>query len=140
MTKYYYDDPLQVAYMAREFGVKYQTKYMGIEGADIDSMYGELAATKGCVELRLSLFGLDAELGSMPKDKVYIHPDSLHIFEPQVGDMVLNNRVGGVNVLTVTDIAPRYAYQVHYSLAIELNLIIIQRQNKAFFMPKSEEL
>jgi hypothetical protein len=111
----FYDDPLAAAYMAREFGVK----------LDRDTT---AAHKKADYINRLLGSVCGGNIGKV-SPVMYIHPDSLHIFEPQVGDYV---QFG----------------EDHYGLFKKLrsdkyyeNFVgvkIIQRNNRPFFWPESE--
>lgn len=131
MTKLYYDDPLIAAYMSKEFGVEYITPekytythewldfFLDIDGDDIVDNGGEH----------------------------YIHPDSHHIFEPQVGDLVYTGHHDG-NEYTVRlmKFATEHKGAFIWSIAgahgpVGKNCIksIIQRNNKPFFNPLKEK-
>lgn len=62
--KYYYTDPLAAAWMGKHFGMRFDTE----------------------IEPYLYLHGED----NVP---YYIHPDSLQILEPEVGDLIGANRL-----------------------------------------------
>lgn len=127
--KLYYTDPLAAAYMAREFGV------------EITSVHGEFKFTFKemiceckqvyCKNLTLSHFA------HLPSDteRYYIHPDSYHIFEPMVGDLVSIN--GGETASLVT-----HPEMVGVILANKDRFVstvkIIQRAGKPFFNPREE--
>lgn len=66
--KYFYKDPLAAAWMAKHFGMRFQDN--GYEA----SPYEEL----------LSHYDAGGDGKTFPK--YYIHPDSLHLLEPQRGD------------------------------------------------------
>lgn len=110
--KLYYDDPLHAAIMARDFGVTYARPddcRMTMQWADYHSDAKNVS---------------DFE----EHDKLYIHPDSYSIFEPQEGDMVYTkNDSGSESVCWV------------YGDTEKLQREIIQRNGKAFFMPKEQE-
>ncbi len=122
MKKLYYTDPLAAAYMAREFGVKY-------ENCTFDTKITSFREiSKGLIKGReIDWF-----------DRYYIHPDSYHIFEPQGIDLI--------EVITPENY-PHHALQVHLMYyrgrgyrAIQDNesVKIIQRNNKPFFWPEEE--
>lgn len=72
MSRLYYDDPLQAAYMAREFGVKVKA----LLDADWLLSWYDLLSDDFIEPYRLN-----------KKFKLYVHPDSEHIFEPIEGDL-----------------------------------------------------
>jgi hypothetical protein len=67
MTKrYFYTDPLAAAWMAKHFGMRF-TDEGWLNTAEVDYQH------TGVERIPLDI-------------KTYIHPDSLHLLEPQVGD------------------------------------------------------
>ena len=127
--KLYYTDPLASAYMAREFGVK----FINYDNGDREYGFDDIID---------SPIGLYDNVDAMvvyphPRDhyKLYIHPDSYHIFESMAGDVFRTTRADAISVeFIMSDIR-----------AIEFkNFIktqgakIIQRDNKPFFWPEEE--
>ncbi|QDP62904.1 MAG: hypothetical protein Unbinned5081contig1002_9 [Prokaryotic dsDNA virus sp.] len=111
MTKLYYADPLSAAYMAREFGVK-----MYIEGSNVElNSWNDFFVEYG---------GGTIDAFS---DEFYVHPDSYHIFEPQVGDVF-------------EDANHRILKKHKHTIAVIHPITIIQRNNRPFFWPESEEV
>lgn len=83
----YYDCPLKAAWMAKYFGVK----------IDLGTGVYGLAAKATVENGRLVVTpGFSAE-----HFRYYIHPDSLHLLEPQVGDMVTNIGMTGWKVTRI---------------------------------------
>lgn len=131
--KYYYNCPYKAAYMARHFG-------MDFEGCRDGT----------CFEAALHS-DADPDIYDTEGDKFYIHPDSLHLLEPQEGDLVKvvcceadceypEDWVIGViegDVCTV-----RCNLQGTSGYSISLNRVsakeIIQRNGKAFIWPEVE--
>lgn len=124
--KYYYDDPIIAAYMAREFGVKYT--------------HGRPIKDKHDVEDYFSFFEYECDGYPECPNKEYIRPtewinydisnDSLDVFKPQVGDLYKWIGVGQVDIAidrSIDYIRDRYS-----------EIEIIQRQGKHFFMPIKE--
>ncbi len=105
--KKYYNDPLAAAYMAMEFGVKY-----------VDDN------PKAGTETWLGKF--------LYADKYHIHPDSYHIFEPQVGDVI-------IDALGQTLKQGNMSKTDCFMLVKDGVCRIIQRNDKPFFWPESEE-
>jgi len=108
--KLYYIDPMQAYYMNREFRVKYSETP---DGANelwwmIEDYY----------------FYDDDETHF---DKAYIHPDSLDIFKPMVGDVMIFDN----------DDMP-YVVRDYDTDKTWLTGRIIQRNNLPFFPPKEE--
>ncbi len=125
MVKYYYDDPLQAAYMLREFNFK-------IGCYDIDDLnYFEEDSLNSLSD------GIGNNQIESDIDSAYIiHPDCYELLKPKEGD--LGKDSGN----------PLYYYLFWEGVWRSLNGIkledngtieIIQRNNKAFFTPKIEE-
>ena len=144
--KLYYTDALAAAYMASEFGVIFtkeikaglwQSSLHHDSAIDYDIKITPRRGRK--IDKRLSPY----------KPPFYIHPDSYHIFEPQVGDLVKIN-YGICN--DEYDKSANDHYQVislvrnkEFQLArtpryFSFNKMrrIIQRNNKPFFWPEEE--
>jgi hypothetical protein len=107
VMKYYYDCPVSAAYMAKHFGVQF-------DNGDSFKSACECAHLTDCSELPF-----------------YIHPDSLPIFEAQVGDFCRMSRpiIGAPELRT--DIYDYWAGGALYECEH-----IIQRNNRPFIMPK----
>lgn len=71
MTQYYYDCPINAMYMADKFGI-----FFDIEGRKTN--YVALFAHEIISEDKMN--------GRV--DKYYIHPDSVSLFKPQMGDLI----------------------------------------------------
>lgn len=131
--KAYYRCPLQAAYMNKEFGVEFKD-----------------ANPKTGTEAWLGKF-LYREV-----ETYYIHPDSMSVFEPQVGDMITQKDDDGIQELSgwVGDkddeglviysflqngkpVAKGRSIMDH--IMFEDVEMIIQRDNKPFFWPQFEE-
>lgn len=134
-SKFYYDDPLAAAYMAREFGVEFDGDIAeDIKHADF--------VTKTLNHMHGSEFCTIQPI-------MYIHPDSLAVFEPREGDLV----VIGENSLWVVDNDDFWRkYKDHDCIKYNFTVVdramdfyydksckIIYRDNKPFFMPKGGE-
>lgn len=113
----YYKDPLKAAYMAREFGVKYNKPKFYKHYSDY-------------ISARLFELWNGSESERRKGFKLTVHPDSEHIFEPQEGD--LTEWSGGKNCEV------RWRAIVTNIENCLTNEKIIQRDNKAFFTPESE--
>ena len=140
MPKYYYTDPLKAAWMAREFGVKIYA-YINVIGGnncrigDVDCKIHKEIDEKPIMYLNPNdCFKNPRTLPyagwQQAVDKWYIHPDSLHILKPKVGDIAWWNIADGSSALVI--ITPLFIKQGGLQE-------IIQRDNKAFFMPEVEE-
>lgn len=123
--KLYYTDPLQAAWMAREFGVKFENEddaaMFVIEGGDEYATLSQMQQT-------------------ITSKKYYIHPDSYHIFEPQEGDVVEYNIICDKYPLEKRASHCLVTKTMMQTLgAIWVLEEIIQRNNTAFFMPLVEK-
>lgn len=123
--KLYYTDPLAAAYMAREFGVKLQgilnEKIVNIHQTNPDDAE---FWTEGSEEVEPD--GSESVNSYLGK-QFYIHPDSYHIFEPQVGDLLQNEDGAFMQFLGASG-----GLKILYAK-------VIQRNNKPFFTPELEQ-
>ena len=130
MKRYYYTDALAAAWMAREFGFKYIDRYTCDE-------------TGKCLNYTVDwkVFQEGDDLTS-PIAKYELHPDSLPLLEPKGGDIVMaySNSSKSFRPMAVGNPPDEFGCTVYHAVC-ELNngLKIIQRDNKAFFMPECEE-
>lgn len=118
--RYFYRDPLEAAYMAKHFGMEFQRGDQCVVG------------WSDFVELEYCRW--DAPF--------YIHPESLHLLDPQVRDLCQfkcgNNHV---NWARIANIALNISFSVYPTGARRFDkfLRIIQRDGQPFFWPESEE-
>ena len=128
MVKLYYDCPIEAAYMAKNFGVKFVLNKDNNPNNFNDYQNAVQRATN---ELLSKSHNLPIEKSYL---YFYIHPDSLYIFEPIEGDLIvlLNNGVGAIEF---------FGKNTNIKYIKELMLRggkIIQRNNKPFITPKNE--
>ena len=118
--KLYYTDPLAAAYMAREFGIRLEGDIKWYNCADW--------ASKSLADDR--------------NNEIYIHPDSYHIFEPKMGDIVeWDGLMFGIVIgkdESDDTIGVQHGESDVYTIPSE-ELGIIQRNNKPFFNPQKEK-
>ena len=141
MTKLYYDDAVVAAYMYYKFmikfiGVNYEYKNDNCtEESRYETYKGEIENFIGHEELYC------------PYDRYYIHSDSMPIFEPKEGDLIhgkekyldVYKRVDDI-VKSKSIVTGFWSDGLHYSLTDDFEKwTIIQRDGKAFFMPKEKE-
>ncbi len=125
--KLFYTDALASAYMAREFGVKYI-----FSNPDLDGLFEPAEFPNNMVDDDGVMWhDIDDDAYDM-YEKLYIHPDSYHIFELMVGDVIANGR----HVVKLENDGLGNAGFVEFT---EQRYEIIQRGGKPFFTPKSEE-
>ena len=122
--KKYYDDPLIAAYMAREFGVLVSPKMNT----------GEI--NWSCKYPSRGVYTHEWEALPPDWDRYYIHPDSWHIFEPQVGDFITQDGDDFCHKI-VSFGANKQPVCSHTSVLYDPYWSdITQRNGKHFFMPK----
>jgi hypothetical protein len=81
--RYFYIDPLVIAWMMQSFGMKFDHP----TDADWDRLVPRLA--ENCEQMMGDYPGIKiVMIPYRPGQKWYIHPDSLHLLEPQVGDLI----------------------------------------------------
>lgn len=146
--KYYYDCPIEAAYMAKNFGLRIT--------AELPLRYNKLEVLKriynisfGGDEMELSYSEvIDKSDGS----KFYLHLSSVKLLEPQESDVIISydNRAfaqdvyaGGKEACARAQAHERDAiYEMWFARFEEIlkrpNHEIVQRNNKPFIMPKTE--
>lgn len=133
----FYTDPLKAAWMERDYGVKLTTK-------------GDLPLVNVGIGM-----ASESHMGFIyHQPPYYVHPDSEHIFQPQVGDIVVFSADDGSLCVDAVeqvyfDGDESYPYTGDSGTVIQLcashpdwlharKARIIQRNGKAFFMPENE--
>lgn len=119
MTRWFYTDPLAVAWMQVHFGMK----------LTCPNSSGDVIHATVNRDTRVFNVG---HLASPPFFKAYVHPDSAALLWTVVGDLVL----------LVADNRPMpcdSAELVEYITRRGCDWRIIQRDGKVFFMPECEE-
>ena len=122
--KYYYDCLIQALYMNKEFGVKFYTAFKS------DFLDKELGF---CADIR----GIYNVLSS--DNKIYVEPESEHIFEPKDGDLGQMKAVGARFIVKYNESSKEWKewhYGGYYSKKNGSD--IIMRDGKHFFNPKEE--
>lgn len=126
MKHYFYTDPLAAGWMAKHHNIQFERYYFfGIETQLIEEGWYNKAV--------VGWMGED-------KPKFYIHPDSLHLLEPEEGDV-------GISPLNDWEMACLFCDAEwvistpdnHFTVEVP-NIKIIQREGKPFFWPESEEV
>ena len=140
LRRAYYTCPLQAAYMAKEFGVKSRIHKYGDKFWDAGGE--ERFEYSDDPELIVDLW-----IEDYPEERG-IHPDSMAVFEPMVGDLVtgtaryMDNKSDFCS--GVYNTAADVGWQIEefngrvFGRDVS-NLRIIQRQGKPFFWPQWEE-
>lgn len=142
MLKLYYTDHLKAAWMAREFGVFILTGSQHCQHFEhTPRTDGSCGYDRKCVNwvdehTKDEILILD-DLSD--KDKLYIHPDSYHIFEPQVGDVYIATYKAdaGNGDFIEEEIIEKLPFEKRLKWSYDIK--ILQRDNKAFFEPETED-
>jgi len=128
--KLYYTCPIEAAYMTRYFEVKFISAY---------DEYLVCGISDGSAIWYLK--GGDVPIPYI-QDEFFIHPDSLFIFEPREDDIIINQgyicQAHGdyeYNDLVVV----RSLSVVRHANPFDTQNRIIQRNNRPFLMPKTEQ-
>ncbi len=111
--RYFYSDALEATYMAQYFQVGFERGFESIYL--VDSPPGRFK------DISKELVG-----------KLYIHPDSLKILEPQEGDLGLD-----INKMPVSYSSGSWISYNYGDDGVK-GIKIIQRNGKLFFWPESE--
>ena len=128
MKRYFYTDPLAAAWMVKHFGMRFPCNSAKCKGREYS--IGGLASycAKRLVDQRC-------------QERFYIHPDSLTLLKPQIGDWVKFDDVTA-GIISDKDNKRKevVVYFDGYCLVPKWSeLEIIQRDEMAFMWPKSEE-
>jgi hypothetical protein len=150
MTRYIYTDPLAAVWMAKHFGMKFSYsrnhgKSNG-EGSSPDIRKGLLYPSPFCNTDGLATCKTSRGGELIGSDRLFaygdlqVHPDSLLLLEPQVGDMLTNIGVIGWKLSGIERGRLQFydgnGGPVTYGRKEEMT--IIQRNGKAFMWPESE--
>jgi hypothetical protein len=124
--KRFYTDPLAAAWMAKHFGMRFCPDEDGIEF--------------NAYEFHLSEKGFEGEWNM---DAIlYIHPDSLHLLEPQVGDWGRGPYAGeviGISESLITIHVPeRHNGKSHFCQP-RSEFKVTSRNGSPFMWPESED-
>lgn len=132
MTKYFYTDPIAAAFMVREYGVEVTANKEG--GGQTEPITWDL------------LWAIETIRSEEDYERYYVHPDSHHIFEPQVGDFYQDEDPNGISIERITKVdkidktyeaTSDYGNDAHWYYGEELPKII-QRNGNPFFAPEVE--
>ncbi len=113
MKRYFYREPLDSAYMMKIHGMKFACAHKKDSCYSLSSL---LAMGAGIFNTR-------------PPGKIFIHPESLHLLEPQVGDLLNSGEVirNSIAVATLNDLE-------------RCGVRIIQHNGIPFMWPETEEV
>ena len=127
--KYYYDCPIQALYMNKEFGVQFYISYKNDFSDKKLSFYVDI---KNIYNVLIQLLGICNIY------KIYVAPESEHIFEPEEGDLGIERNL---HTLEPCFFGGTYWFYDNDYLEIKPHpqkVDIIYRNGKNFFMPKEE--
>lgn len=124
--QYFYSDPIMAAYMAI---------YHDMHFTDEDGNGGLIVWAWEDIGFVLKDARVDDDPIGYPEN-LHVHPDSLHLLEPRVGDLILcSNYTGAKSVIKIGE------HGEPYGAAFEQAVIwhgIIRRDGKPFLWPESE--
>ncbi len=128
MTKYYYDCPIKAALMAKTFEMVFTDK----EGHALEIFNDADPATWFYVSSK--------ETGYMrpQSHEYYIHPDSLHLLEPQEGDYGLDTRFSCVAQIIMLN-GELVCFDGEQNWGTK-HFQTLQRNGKSFIWPESEDV
>lgn len=117
--RYFYRDPLAAAWMAKHFGMQFENDNPGMG--------------TGWAENKVLYYGVD---------RYYIHPESYHILEPQIGDFVSyhdSNLCGRIIAHDGPPHSDAFISITAVTLWLKDQYTIIQRKGIPFMWPEQEE-
>ena len=117
--KYYYDCPIQALYMHVNFGVKFPTELKFIADLSTDNF---------------------SENMTPDITKIYVKPESEHIFQPKEGDIGICDKLLIPVKYDIKDCVPSKMLkkETYYEIKETLFVKTVYRNGKHFFMPKEE--
>lgn len=118
--RYYYTDPLAAAWMGEKYDMEFQVSEHGHFELGILVDEDNLFMEEWCED-----------------EHFYIHPDSLHLLEPKVGDVISGLAGGGKLYNRIIQEVVEGAEENAAAL-ISKGCAIIQRNGIAFIWPESE--
>lgn len=138
MKRYYYNDSLAAAWMAKHFGMRFEDTCEGKEQGRIGYNAGRY------------IFAECDDLFDHAENRLinlYLHPDSLPLLVPKVGDVIQRFEEEFIyyGLQTVVDDATAHKYCYESSAHInsfksdQTGFRIIQRNGKPFHWPECEE-
>lgn len=136
--KMYYDCALKAAYMVKNFGVKFicGEPYSPKEYDDYEKLllrYTEIENGRGYCSPNTVYFDFSWE------SKIYVHPESRHIFEPQEFDLCEREQGGTVWLMDENrELSLGTEYQSRWYEFTD-KYKIIQRNNRPFITPEIED-
>lgn len=141
MKRYFYTDPLAAAYMAKHFGMKLEARHTDEQMAEYDILESDrwFDWWDSCI-----VDGWEHEIETVSdavayiKDassKIYVHPDSLHLLEPKVGDLILEpEKDTGARI----ELSSAYHWNKSFDWEQRQPAKIIQRNGLPFMWPEQE--
>ncbi|MBP3958377.1 hypothetical protein J8F10_24270 [Gemmata sp. G18] len=127
MKRHFYTDPLAAAWMAKHIGMR----------------FGFFDERSDFREYEVPITGED-DWWRSDRGRFYVHPDSLHLLEPRIGDLLVET--GRLPIARIVDSDVDYisfGHNIAMLFATEMlrkgRARIIQRDGKPFFWPELED-
>ena len=126
--KYYYDCWIQALYMMKEFDVNFFTKgHLDIESDFLEEELG----------FHLNIRDIYGKLANN-NTKIYVAPESEHIFEPKEGDLGIERNLHSMEPCYFSGTYWFYENERVKTNPHQQRVNIIYRNGKHFFNPKEE--
>ncbi len=121
--KYYYDCPIEAAYMNINFGFKYE-----------DGIYLEVDFADNDIDDGLPIF---YSCSDQPGRKIYLHTESIKLLNPQTADYVFKGQDNYCDECKI-NIEEWSSYSDERAKDYNWEKKVIFRNGKSFIMPKVE--
>lgn len=138
MTEYFYTNSLDAFYMEQKWGVKYKGE---IGGSPIN-----VTPKSGVIRIGDHLRLLDkcpvlmafVPEPNEPDTEWIVHEDSVHLFEPQLADLISWDRAwcGRIDGVNMNNVLVWFADKDDHMIIPRKEAKTIQRNNKTFIMPE----
>lgn len=134
IKRYYYNCPIAAAYMEKNFGMKYLVEIDYTISSPFDRPVVKEKRTIECDGTDIILMNYGRE--TCEHGTIYIHPDSLKLLEPIIGDLYLINDDGLLDEHKNTTIVIDAALIQGWDNRFDGQIIL--RNGKAFIWPEVE--
>ncbi|MGE4047220.1 MAG: hypothetical protein AB7F35_20320 [Acetobacteraceae bacterium] len=152
MTRWFYDDPLAAKIMMRDFGMRFQIhlSYLGEDYGmlDVETLYDLDETWSQFIYIEAtSPEHDDFAFGHDEPKRLFIHPESVSLLVPQVGDLVQfqypswpHSCAGYVVITNKSGVVVATGPQSQESYPLDFNrCAIIQRNGLVFHWPQQEQ-
>ena len=131
--KYFYDCPIKALYMNKEFGVKFYTTFKN------DFFEKKLSFHLNFRDIYNALIQLLGACNASSSDyKIYVAPESEHIFEPKEGDIGIERNLHSIETCNFGGKYWAYENQELQTNPHQQRVETIYRNGIHFFNPKEE--